>query len=70
MHEEFTQTSPFVLKLNDEIYDALYMEVYDKLDVRARGATSLSRAIERLPYVKEKLQCMIVSPLPLPASIA
>ena len=61
MHEGFTQTSPFVLKLNDEIYDAFYMEVYDKLFVPERGAASLSRAIERLPYLKKKLTCMIVS---------
>ena len=60
-HEGFTQTSPFVLKLNDEIYDAFYMEVYDKLYVPARGAASLSRAIEQLPYAKKKLPCMIVS---------
>ena len=61
MHEGFTQTSPFVLKLDDEIYDAFYMEVYDKLYVPERGAASLSRAIERLPYLKKKLTCMIVS---------
>jgi hypothetical protein len=61
MHEGFTQTSPFVLKLNDEIYDAFYMEVYDKLYVPERGAASLSRAIERLPYLKKKLRSMIVS---------
>jgi hypothetical protein len=61
MHEGFTQTSPFVLKRDDEIYDAFYMEVYDKLYVPARGAASLSRAIGRLPYVKKRLLCMIVS---------
>jgi hypothetical protein len=59
--EGFAETTPFVLKQNDDIYDSFYVEVYDKLYVPARGAASFSKAIKDLPYMKKRSKYVIVS---------